>query len=97
MFNGVTLQCQQICFLSLKRSRKNLKEAVYTTGRERSPRISHKSEIARNPTRITTKTPTNLTLTEPANIDPIAESQNHQEKLKGLEDQNNKFLLSDLN
>jgi hypothetical protein len=57
---------------------------MHTTGRERSPRISQRSAMARNPTRKTTKTPTNLTATEPTNMAPVADSQNHQGKLKAL-------------
>lgn len=62
----------------------------HTTGRERSPRISQRSAMARNPTRKTTKTPTNFTATEPTNMAPVADSQNHQGKLKALRLKKNK-------
>ena len=58
--------------------------SFHTTGRERSPRMSHRSAMARKPTNTTTNIPTNLTLTDPANVAPVKDNQNHQEVVKAL-------------
>lgn len=55
--------------------------------------MSHRSEIARKPTKMTTKTPTNFTATDPASIAPVADSQNHQGKVKALFNSKQKFNL----
>lgn len=56
-----------------------------------SPRKSHKSTIARNPTRKTTNTPTNFTLTEQASIAPFRKSQIHQDTLNELHHMNKRI------
>lgn len=51
---------------------------VLTTGRFKSPKTCHKSDIVIRPTNITTKRPTNLTELQQANIVPVKNNQNHQ-------------------
>lgn len=56
-----------------------------TTGRDISPRISHRSTIARMPTKMTTNTPTNFTLTVQASVTPTVDNQTHHCQVKALE------------
>uniref|UniRef100_A0A1Y1L006 Uncharacterized protein n=1 Tax=Photinus pyralis TaxID=7054 RepID=A0A1Y1L006_PHOPY len=48
---------------------------VTVTGRVRSPRILHRSEIVINPTNITAKSPTNFTEIQHDNIKPVKINQ----------------------
>ncbi len=57
--------------------------------------MSHKSAMARKPTNTTTNIPTNLTLTDPAKVAPVADNQNHQEVVKALTEVSNLKKLID--
>jgi hypothetical protein len=49
-----------------------------TTGRDMSPSMFHKSAIVISPTSKTTKSPTNFTEMQQANMVPVKPSQSHQ-------------------